>query len=221
MSKVEIANASPEWKQRFVGISKVIKGVFGPNCVAVHHIGSTAVKGLCAVPVIDVLLVVKDLLLAKTKRAEWEAIGYELAEACDGAHDSFFIQSAEVHIRVLEKSNQKGIDRLLAVRDYLRTHPQEMGEYAQLKWRLAAECAFDREGYGNGKRAFLQALEEKALAYKKQTERQGFCMALGMCFGSCFGACLGIALGNIGIGMCFGVAIGMSVGLAVGAYKKK
>jgi GrpB-like predicted nucleotidyltransferase (UPF0157 family) len=69
------------------------------------------------------------------------------------------------HIHIFEISNSRDIDRHLAVRDYLRAHPQDAYEYGQLKSKLAALYPFDIKAYCDGKDTFVKELERKALKW--------------------------------------------------------
>ena len=68
-------------------------------------------------------------------------------------------------VHVFHVSDRQNVCRHLAVRDYLRTHPDEASAYAQLKKRLAAQFPYDIEGYCDGYAQFLTEMETKALQY--------------------------------------------------------
>ena len=68
---------SPEWAAEFERESEMIKNILKDNCVAVHHIGSTAVAGLKAKPIIDMMPIVADLRKVDELASEFEKIGYE------------------------------------------------------------------------------------------------------------------------------------------------
>jgi len=61
-----------------------------------------------------------------------------------------------------------GLLRHLAVRDYLRAHPSEAANYAELKIRLAEQFPHDNDGYCDGKHDFVQALEQRALHWSNR-----------------------------------------------------
>ena len=65
-----------QWVDLFQDASEKIKAVLGKNCVEVHHIGSTAVPGLCAKPILDILPVVKTLKIVDCCQAEMASLGY-------------------------------------------------------------------------------------------------------------------------------------------------
>ena len=62
---VEVVSCRSEWPNLFEIEAGFIKNALGDNCIAIHHIGSTAVPGLSAKPIIDIFPVVKDILLAR------------------------------------------------------------------------------------------------------------------------------------------------------------
>lgn len=69
------------------------------------------------------------------------------------------------HIHVFQIDNKKDIDRHLAVRDYLRSHPEAAEQYGNLKEDLANQFPKDIEAYMDGKEAFVTELERTALEW--------------------------------------------------------
>lgn len=166
---ITVTEHSPAWAEAFKTEAEIIKSILKDNCVAVHHIGSTAVAGLKAKPVIDIMPVVKDLEQADLRAAEFEKNGYEyLGEF--GIKGRRYLRKGgdeRTHqIHIFEKSNVKEIERHLAVRDYLRAHKDVAEEYGKLKEKLALSYPYDIEGYCDGKQDFMLKLERAALAEK-------------------------------------------------------
>ena len=79
----------PRWVEQYNSEALKIKGILQDNCVTIHHIGSTAVKGLYAKPIIDIMPVVHSLEEVDGVNTEFEKIGYEniwaSSESKDGA----------------------------------------------------------------------------------------------------------------------------------------
>lgn len=73
-------------------------------------------------------------------------------------------------IHIFEQSNHKDINRHIAVRDFLRTHPDIALEYGELKMELAYRFSEDIEGYCTGKDAFVKQLEKDALLWYQNNE---------------------------------------------------
>ena len=165
--KIEVVDYRPEWEGMFKQEAKAIRKILGKNCVAVYHIGSTAVKGLAAKPIIDIMPVVKDLAETDERRAAFEEIGYEWMGEFGIAGRRYLRKGGDERthqIHIFAQADTGNIARHLAVRDYLRAHPEEAAAYASLKVRLAAKYPRDIEGYCDGKEAFVRALERRALA---------------------------------------------------------
>ena len=168
--KIEVVEYDPEWEKKFKAEAKEIKRILGKNCVEIHHIGSTSVKGMKAKPVIDIMPVVKDLSLVDAHNAEFEALGYECMGEYGIPGRRFYMKGGDErshHIHIFEQSNKTEFERHLALRDYLRNHPEDAKAYAELKTKLAEEFTYDNDGYCDGKDAFVKALEQKAIAWQK------------------------------------------------------
>lgn len=165
---IVVTDYSPAWKSDFENESRKIKNILKENCLAVHHIGSTAVDGLKAKPIIDIMPVVKYLTAVDAVADAFERIGYEyLGEF--GIPGRRYLRkggdSRTHQIHIFEVSDQNNIERHLAVRDYLRTHRETAAAYGELKERLAAAFPYDIDGYCDGKDAFVKKLEQTALAW--------------------------------------------------------
>ena len=74
IKKIEVVPNDPNWLSIFEAEAAQIKKILGNNCIALHHVGSTAIPGLAAKPKIDIIMVVRDLFF---QASELEAIGYK------------------------------------------------------------------------------------------------------------------------------------------------
>ena len=163
---ITVVDYRPEWEQMFENEARVIWKILGDNCAAVHHIGSTAVKGLAAKPIIDIMPVVKSLESVDAVAAEFERMGYEyLGEF--GIEGRRYLRRGgderthQVHIFKMQDS--LNITRHLAMRDYLRVHEDCRESYGALKKALAERFPYDIDGYCDGKDRFVKEIEKKAL----------------------------------------------------------
>jgi GrpB-like predicted nucleotidyltransferase (UPF0157 family) len=133
--------------------------------------GSTAVPGLAAKPVIDVSVGLRRLELSPNQIAAVEALGYEyLGE--NGLPGRLFFRRSEGgrrthHLHVVEMDG-KHWHRHRAFRDYLRSHPNEAGRYAAEKLRLAAEASTHGD-YWERKQPYIDALFERAWAWYERS----------------------------------------------------
>jgi GrpB-like predicted nucleotidyltransferase (UPF0157 family) len=142
----------------------------------VEHFGSTAVPGLAAKPIVDMLVEVTDLQATEVRIAPvLEAQGYEYFwRPTHGEDDppfyAWFIKrdqqtSARTHhIHMVESHFTEHWDRLL-FRDYLIEHPNLAREYEALKIRLASASPHDRVAYTHGKSEFIVSVTNQAKRY--------------------------------------------------------
>ena len=75
--RIHVVPYDPDWERLFKEESALISQILGPNLDCIHHIGSTAVFGLCAKPIIDILPVVFDLSAVDGQTGAFLAVGYE------------------------------------------------------------------------------------------------------------------------------------------------
>ena len=147
--------------------------------VRIEHFGSTAVPGLAAKPIVDMLVEVTDLAAVRERVApELESQGYDYfwrpTSGDDGPpYYAWFIKrdpatgrrTHHIHMVTSEDDFAAHWDQLL-FRDYLIEHPDVAREYETLKRRLAADFATDRVRYTQEKTGFITAITERA---KEQT----------------------------------------------------
>jgi GrpB-like predicted nucleotidyltransferase (UPF0157 family) len=161
-----------DYDQRWPGVFELerdrVRDSLGDAVVAVEHIGSTAVPGLAAKPIIDMLVGLRTLDSAEAQIGAMEALGYEyLGE--NGIPGRLFFRkgrprSHHVHAVLFESDLW---ERHLAFRDYLRAHPAEAADYAQFKLTLVGEVGGDRDGYTEEKDRYAAALEERARSWRR------------------------------------------------------
>lgn len=164
---ITVTEYDPRWPQKFQAESQLIRGILADNCIAVYHIGSTAVPGLAAKPVIDMLAVVKNLAQADGVAEEFSQTGYEYLGEFGIAGRRYLRKGGEERthqIHIFQADDWHNIGRHLAFRDYMCTHEKEREEYAKLKIELAQRFPYDIDGYCDGKEHFVREMERAALS---------------------------------------------------------
>jgi GrpB-like predicted nucleotidyltransferase (UPF0157 family) len=165
--RVVVVDPDPSWPAAFEREAAAIRDVLGDLCVRVEHVGSTSVDGLAGKPIIDSQVCVRRLDVPELAR-RLSALGYANVPWFADATYPFFAKPAEgdrthhLHCCVADSDEEF---RHLAVRDYLRAHPTEAAEYAALKRELFERCDGARQGYVDGKDAFMKALEARAVEW--------------------------------------------------------
>lgn len=128
-----------------------------PEASAIHHIGSTAVPGIWAKPIVDILVMLPDAAALKNAKETLVAHGY-LCMAEDETRISFNEGYTErgfaervfhIHLRL------PGDDAEVSFRDYLQAHPEVAQEYEALKLSLWKRFEHDRDGYTAAKTEFI------------------------------------------------------------------
>lgn len=166
MSTYTIEQYNPEWVKKFESIEVMLEGVFDDQALAIEHVGSTSVPGMKAKPIIDVLVVVKDVKLLNTGKMLMQSKGYLVEENYVAPNTLLFRLVNEngnklenIHVCENGAPMQK---QFLFMRDYLRAFPKEANSYAQLKDELVRKFPNDYESYRAAKDPFLKALEKRA-----------------------------------------------------------
>ncbi len=162
--KLEVVPYDLNWSNLFREEAWLVQKALGNNCTAVHHVGSTAVPGLPAKPVIDMLAVVKDIQAVDKAAEAMQQLGYEAKGEHGIAFRRFFLKGKELrthHVHVFQIGDAE-IERHVHFRDWLISHPEDAKNYAVLKQHLAQQFPNDINGYCNGKEAFISEIDAKS-----------------------------------------------------------
>lgn len=164
-NKVALLLHDPQWDAEFVRVKGLLQALWGAAVLDVQHIGSTAIQGICAKPILDVAVMVRSF--ADMDVAALTALGYEPCglQPPDFSRHLFVLRGGEErlslqHIHVYQP-NDLDFARCVGFCAYLNAHPEEARAYAALKQTLAARFPDDRIAYGDGKAAFIQAIYDK------------------------------------------------------------
>lgn len=163
---VFLVDYDPTWLQQFDEMAHWLKNALGPDvALRIEHYGSTAISGIPAKPVIDILVEVPSFdearkhAVPRLNNPEWEYWQYSEHMIFIKRKELMGQRTHHIHMAPAEHSIWKG----LAFRDYLISHPDEASRYAELKHELANSHRTDRERYTTEKSAFVQEVTAKAL----------------------------------------------------------
>jgi GrpB-like predicted nucleotidyltransferase (UPF0157 family) len=166
MKPVVVVEYDPGWPELFQFFRARIANALGGLASAVEHVGSTAVPGLAAKPIIDidVLLVSADALPAAIERLATLGYGHQ-GDLGIPEREAFLTPAGDSphHLYVCPPHSRE-FRRHLAFRDYLRSHPKEAKVYGDLKQALALRFSQDRDAYMAGKGECVTELLNRALA---------------------------------------------------------
>ncbi len=158
------------WPAAFQQEQARIAGALGDAFVSLEHVGSTAVPGLTAKPIIDIMVGVRDLSMGERHVEPLEAQSYVYCGEAGLPGRLFFRKGnpRSHHVQIVEHEAYLW-ERTVFFRDYLRQHPQAAAEYAKVKRELAETFRTDVPGYGAAKAPIVDRMLAEARAHVKQT----------------------------------------------------
>jgi GrpB-like predicted nucleotidyltransferase (UPF0157 family) len=164
---VEVVESRADWIACYERERALLEHALGRALTKAHHIGSTAVPGLAAKPIIDILLEVSDLDSLDARDHQMVALGYTVKGEHGIVGRRYFQKGGALrthHVHAYQVGDDT-ITRHLAFRDYLIANGDVAEEYAELKRGLARTFRNDPAKYQAGKAAFLETHQERAVGW--------------------------------------------------------
>lgn len=159
----------PRWASEFARESAVLTIELGGSISVIHHVGSTAIPGIYAKPIIDMLAVTNDTSLLDESTPLITGLGYEALGEFGIPGRRYFRKDNSAGERTHQihafQAGSPQIARHLAFRDYLIAHPAAARDYDMLKHRLAAMFPDDIGSYTDGKDSFINDIDSRAAAW--------------------------------------------------------
>jgi GrpB-like predicted nucleotidyltransferase (UPF0157 family) len=167
--RVEVVPWRAEWPELFAAERSRLASVFDRPQDRIEHVGSTAVAGLTAKPIVDVMVGVGHLADVDARVGVLEAMGYQYVPEYEAElPDRRYFRRphrppCSFHLHCVVLGGPFWVTHL-AFRDHLRAHPDLAREYGRLKRDLAGRHPFDRRAYLEGKAPFIRRVLDEALA---------------------------------------------------------
>ena len=167
--KVELVAHNPAWAPAAEAEAARLVKALGSIVVAIHHIGSTAVAGIHAKPILDLMPEVHGLAALDAAVPLLESLGYQCwGEYGISGRRYCTLNDPSTRARRIQlhgyQSGHPEIRRHLAFRDYLRRHPEKAAEYDADKQRCRAAHPDDSHAYTDAKAAWIEANLPQALS---------------------------------------------------------
>lgn len=167
---IAIVDYDPAWPARFEAMRARLAQALGATAIRIDHVGSTAVPGLAAKPIIDIQVSVPDVADAAAFTNAIEAQGFA-SRMIEPGHHYFrpppgVPRDYQVHVCTTGSDWEW---RHLLFRDFLRTDSETRAGYEALKRDLATRFTHDRIGYNDAKGPFIEAAVGRAAEWAKQT----------------------------------------------------
>ena len=161
---VKVVDYDTNWIKEFEQEKAILKSLFQSVAVSIEHMGSTSIPGLAAKPIIDIAVGVKSLEDFTKVSSNFENPPYSIKE--DSVSDEILVRKGPednrthfIHIMEIDKDRYK---HAILFRNYLRTHPDALKEYENLKKELAIKYPKDRNKYIEGKSNLINNILKKA-----------------------------------------------------------
>ena len=174
---IVIVDYDPRWPAMFADERTRLLRAIGDDVVGIEHVGSTAIHGLGAKPIIDILVGVRRIEEAGALILPLEGLGYEYVPEYESEiPDRRYFRKGPaggrtLHLHTVAFGGEFWTRHLL-FRDFLRAHPEVARRYDVLKRDLAVRFRGDRDAYAKAKTAFVQRVEARARV-GSDSDRQG------------------------------------------------
>jgi len=161
--KVSLAPHNNDWAKEFQRTKDELLAVLGDDLVEVRHVGSTAVKGIVAKPILDAAIVIKSMQSHHV--AGMEAAGYEFCGEQEPGRYLFVkrrngsISTHHIHCYL---ENQENFKSTVSFCEFLNEHPAYAKQYNDLKVELALKYPDNKGAYADGKAAFIEMVIDLA-----------------------------------------------------------
>jgi GrpB-like predicted nucleotidyltransferase (UPF0157 family) len=169
MRKTEILPWTEEWGKVYLKEENKLKEIFKDELIKIYHIGSTSIPSVgYAKPIIDILIVVKDIEKVNLFNENMLSIGYEPRNEHGITGRRYFTKGKHKrshHIHIFQLGN-KNIDAHLSFKDYLINNPEDAKNYGDLKMILAKQFPGNTHKYQEVKEKFVDELIKKAVNWK-------------------------------------------------------
>jgi len=158
------------WKNEAELTIKCLRNVLGSAALDIRHVGSTSIAGICAKPIIDIAVCVREFDDLLPHLCALEEAGFIHRPNVDSEHQMFFVcgdfenDTRTHHIHAVKEDSTEWRD-YNNFRDYMNSHPNDAAKYDALKKELCSKYADDRETYTASKAAFIKRILDRALAW--------------------------------------------------------
>lgn len=162
---IHLAPHDPDWALQYSQLEARVRAALGELALLVEHVGSTAVPGLAAKPVIDVILVVADSADEPSYAAALEAAGFRLSIREPGwfEHRLFQPPDGRCNLHVFSRGCDE-VDRMLHFRNWLRNNDADRQRYEEAKRGLASRTWRHVQDYADAKSEVVRELLSRASA---------------------------------------------------------
>ena len=162
LNRITVEPYREEWERNFLAIRAELLGALGDLALRIEHVGSTAVRGLSAKPILDIDVVIRDRASFRAAASGLEEIGYRHEGDLGIPGREAFAYSGKEHLQkhhlYVCPEDSAELKRHTAFRDYLRAHPEAVCAYSRIKEEAAALYPQDIDRYMRHKAPFIERI---------------------------------------------------------------
>lgn len=163
------------WKDWYVDETILLRNIFEPNLISFEHIGSTAVPDLDAKPIVDIAIGLRDFLITDLQIQQLKELGYEYFGQLHITQERFFARKRKnrnFNLAIIPYNKKEWIE-YIALRNYLRTHPDKVQQYSKIKNEAITLGKTSLLAYHSHKETFVINLISDALEWNNQCQSAG------------------------------------------------
>ena len=164
-SLVTVYPYDKEWPNEYLKEKEILKGILKDFDYQIEHVGSTAIPGLSAKPIIDIAIGVKDEQTMLEMEKVLGNAGYDMLNSLETKGEILARKGApecRTHYIHIQKLKSEYWNEFVYFKQYMLDHPEAVEEYQKLKCELSVKYADERKKYTAAKNEFISSVLEKA-----------------------------------------------------------
>lgn len=173
--ELELHSYDDGWAGVYLDHRRRIRAALAAVDIEIEHIGSTAVPGLAAKPIIDIVVTVDDITAEEDYLDTLLAAGYDL-RVREPRHRLVRTPARDVHVHLFER-NDCAVDEYLLLRDHLRSDADDRALYESTKRTLLSKRWDDMNDYADAKSDVILAIKARARAARRPGGRPSYPLA--------------------------------------------
>lgn len=162
--KVKLIPHNQKWEEEFLTVREEVRHAWGDNLLDIQHVGSTAIRSICAKPILDIAVQLKSIKNMDIVCLELLGYSYCGPQNKNPNYHLFVLRgNNEISLRHIHcyDREENEFNLLVGFRDYLNTHIDDAMRYEKLKRKLSEEYPDDRIAYTRGKESFILSIYGK------------------------------------------------------------
>ena len=175
MRQTTILPWTEDWAKQYYKEKEILKNIFKNEILGIYHIGSTSIPSIgFAKPIIDILIVVKDINKIDLYNEDMLLNGYEIRGENGILGRRYFPKGEKKrthHVHIYQEGNEN-IRIHLDFKEYLFNFPKDAKSYGDLKIKLAEQFSNDSHMYQDYKQDFVNELVKKATNWSSLRQRK-------------------------------------------------